>query len=124
MTMADMNGKSPAVMANDIIKAATEDKSVDISGTTYQKLEKIVRYDNRDKIQGKGETWFVKNQTRLTEESLDTLISNREKALTKYLDKKDNDDKRKSFLDLIARGVDYKKAVVDTGYNPDMDTEK
>jgi len=122
--MADMNGKSPAVMANDIIKAAVTDHEVSISGTTFQKLMKIVRYDNRDKIQGKGETWFTKNEDRLTEESLDTLIVNREKALTKYLDKKDNDDKRKSFLELIARGEDYKKACDFTGYNPDLDTEK
>lgn len=122
--MAQMNGKTPEVMANEIINAAVIDKAATISGTSFQKLETITRYDNRDKINAKGENWYTKNSERLITDSLETLITNRAKALKAYVDKKDNDDKRKSFLDLVARGLEYKEAVEKTGYNPDFDTKK
>ena len=118
----EKNGtQTPEQMAKDIVKAATEDKLVEISGTAFQRLDTITRYDNRDKIQGKGENWFIKNHQRLVTDSLDTLIRNRDKALRMYLEKKDNDDRRESFLDLVARGMSYKEACDKTGYNPDLD---
>lgn len=105
MHMATMNGKSPEVMANEIINAAVLDKEVTISGTAHQKLLTVVRYLNRDKIQARSEAWFNSNVDRLTTETVETLVTAREKAIVDYLAKKEQDEKAESFRLLVAKGI-------------------
>lgn len=101
----DNGTKSPKEMAAEIIQAAVEDKLVQVSGTTFQKLETVVRYLNRDKIQARGETWFKKQFDSLCSDAIETLINAREKAITDYLNKKELQEKDESFRELVARGV-------------------
>ena len=103
--MATMNGVTPEVMANDIIKAATENKSVVVSGTSFQKLTTVVRYLNRDKISARSEKWFRESFDRLVTDAVETLITAREKAITDYMAKKELDDRNKAFAELCARGT-------------------
>jgi hypothetical protein len=101
-----MNGVTPEQMAKDIVKAAVEDKMVLISGTTFQKLETVVRYLNRDKISARGDTWFRKNFDSLTSDAVETLINAREKAITDYQNKKELADKNEAVNELVARGIE------------------
>lgn len=103
--MALLNGTTPEQQAKEIVNAATEEKLIAVAGTTFQKLETVVRYLNRDKIMGKGNAWFTKNFDYLVSEAMDTLITAREKAITDYLKKKEQSDKDKSFREFVARGM-------------------
>jgi len=97
--------KTPKEQAAEIIKDAFEDKLVSIGGTTFQKLTTVVRYLNRDKLQARGETWFTKNFDSLCSDALDDLIKAREKAITSYLAKKEEDEKNEAFKELVAKGM-------------------
>jgi rRNA processing protein Krr1/Pno1 len=109
-TMALLEGKTPEQLAHDIVEEAVESVMHEISGTANQKLETVVRYLNRDKIQARGETWFNKNHDSLVSSALETLIEAREKAIVDYLDKKEQQSKDELFRDLIARGVKIEEA--------------
>src|ERR1700739_3719118 len=108
--MALLNGQTAEEMAAEIINEAVEDKLVSISGTAFQKLETVVRYLNRDKIQARGQAWFDKNVDMLTTDALETLINAREKAITHYLAKKELNDKDEAFRALVARGINVQEA--------------
>ena len=108
--MALLNGKTAEELASEIVNDAVEDKLVSISGTAFQKLETIVRYLNRDKIQARGQAWFDKNVDMLTTDAMETLINAREKAIVDYLAKKELNDKDEAFRTLVARGVSVKEA--------------
>lgn len=103
--MAQLNGKSPEVMANEIINAAVESLEIELPGTSKPQVETIVRYLNRDKISARGETWFNKNYPTLVTDAVTELVKARCKAITDYLAKKEQDDKSKSFRELVARGT-------------------
>jgi hypothetical protein len=113
----------PKVMANEIINAAVGDVTVEINGVVAQRLEVVIRYLNRDKISARGERWFTKNHDSLMTDAVEELINARSKAITKYQDKKENDGKRELFLVLLTKGISFKDAVQQSGYNPDMDNE-
>jgi hypothetical protein len=121
--MATMNGVTPEQMAKDIV-TELEDKLVSVSGLTFQKLTAITRYLNRDKISGRSEAWFTKNFDSLVTDAITEIVEARHKQLVKYLASKENADKRGAFVELLARGVAFKDAVKQTGYNPDLDTDK
>ncbi len=105
-TMVTDNGaKTPEQMAKDIVKAAVDNKLLEVSGTTFQKLETVVRYLNRDKIQGRSEAWFKKEFESLCSQTVELLISTREEQIVKYLAKKEQDEKSEAFRMLIARGL-------------------
>lgn len=106
----ESQNKTPEQQAKEIINAAIESKLVEISGTCNQKLETVVRYLNRDKIQARGETWFNKNHDALVSDAVETLINAREKAITDYLNKKEQESKDELFRNLVARGVDIPTA--------------
>ena len=108
--MALLNGKTAEELASEIVNDAVEDKLVSISGTAFQKLETIVRYLNRDKIQARGQAWFDKNVDMLTTDAMETLINAREKAIVDYLAKKELNDKDEAFRTLVARGVNVQEA--------------
>ena len=108
--MALLEGKTAETIAKEIINDAVEDKLVSISGTAFQKLETVVRYLNRDKIQARGENWFNKNEEMLTTDALETLINAREKAIVDYLAKKELNDKDEAFRTLVARGINVQEA--------------
>jgi aromatic ring-opening dioxygenase catalytic subunit (LigB family) len=101
----DNGAKKPTELAKEIINAAIEDKMVVISGTAFQKLETVVRYLNRDKLQARSEAWFVSNFDRLCTETMETLVNAREKAIVDYLAKKEADEKAESFRLLVAKGI-------------------
>lgn len=122
-TNTEVGGKTAEELLKEA-KAELEDKMVEISGLSFQKLTTITRYLNRDKISGRSEAWFTKNFDSLTTESLTEIITARYKALTKQLAAKENADKRGAFVELLSRGVAFKEAVSQSGYNPDLDTEK
>lgn len=103
--MATMNGLTPQQMAKDIINGAVESKMIEISGTSFQKLETVVRYLNRDKISARGDNWFKKNFDSLTSDAVETLVTAREKAITDYQNKKELQDKDELFRTLMSRGV-------------------
>ena len=108
--MALLEGKTAEAIAKEIIESAVEDKEVVISGTAFQKLETVVRYLNRDKIQARGQAWFDKNVDMLTTDAMETLINAREKAIVDYLAKKELNDKDEAFRTLVARGVNVQEA--------------
>lgn len=111
--MALLEGKTPEVMASEIINAAVADAVISISGTSAQKLATVVRYLNRDKISARGENWFRKNEDSLTSDAVETLVSAREKAITDYQNKKETQAKDELFRTLRARGVDLATAEKD-----------
>lgn len=108
--MALLDGKTAETIAKEIINDAVEDKLVSISGTAFQKLETVVRYLNRDKIQARGVVWFERNVESLTTDALETLINAREKAIVDYLAKKELNDKDEAFRTLVARGINVQEA--------------
>ena len=103
-------GQTPEDKANEIINDAVEDKLVMVSGTAYQKLETVVRYLNRDKIQARSESWFKSNHDALFTDAVETLIAAREKSITDYLKKKEQSDLDEAFRQLIARGISVQDA--------------
>ncbi|SRR5258708_6816271 len=103
--MALLEGKTPEVMAKEIVNAVVEDKMVLISGTSFQKLTTIVRYLNRDKIQARSEAWLAKNFDGLVTDAVEELVKAREKAITDYLKKKEQSDKDEAFRELVAKGI-------------------
>jgi hypothetical protein len=105
-----LEGKTPEQIAKEIVSEAVESAMLEISGTANQKLEVVVRYLNRDKIQARGENWFTKNFDALRSNAVETLIESREKAITDYLDKKEQAAKDDLFRSLIARGVKVEEA--------------
>lgn len=108
--MALLEGKTPEQLAKEIVNDAVESVMLEISGIANQKLETVVRYLNKDKIQARGENWFNKNHEALISSAMETLIEAREKAITNYLDKKEQQAKDELFRDLIARGVKVEDA--------------
>ena len=107
--MATMNGKTPEVMANEII-GDLNDRELSVSGTSFQKLATVVRYLNRDKIAARGEVWFRKNETNLITDAMETLINAREKAIVDYQAKKELADKNQALNKLVARGIKVEDA--------------
>lgn len=103
--MALRNGQTPEEIAKEVIDDATKSRLVEIQGTTFQKLETVVRYLTRDKIQARGENWFVKNHDALLTDTLDILIGSREKAIVDYLAKKEQNEKDEAFRELISKGI-------------------
>lgn len=101
----ESQNKTPEQIAKEIIESATTDILIEISGTAAQKLETVVRYLNRDKIQARGENWFKKNHDLLVTDAVEELVKAREKAITDYLKKKEQSDKDEAFRDLVARGI-------------------
>jgi hypothetical protein len=111
--MALLNGKTPEQMAAEVVEDAVESKMVEISGTSFQKLETVVRYLNREKIAARGDNWLKKNFDSLVSDSVETLIGAREKAINDYINKKDRADKDDTFRTLMARGTPIEIAYKD-----------
>ena len=112
--MATLNGLTPEQLAHNIVSQATESKMIEISGTSFQKLETVVRYLNRDKISARGDGWFKRQFDTLVSDAVESLVTAREKAIVDYQNKKELQDKDELFRTLIARGndiaVSYKDA--------------
>lgn len=111
--MATMNGVTPQQMAKEIIEDATESKMIEISGTSFQRLETVVRYLNREKIAARGDNWFKKNFESLVTDAVETLVQAREKAITDYMNKKELQDKDELFRALLSRGTAIEVAYKD-----------
>lgn len=111
--MATLNGITPEQMAREIVNNAVESKMIEISGTSFQKLETVVRYLNRDKISARGEGWFKKHFDSLTSDAVETLVTAREKAIVDYQNKKELQDKDELFRTLLARGTAIEVAYKD-----------
>lgn len=104
--VVDNNGaRKPEAIAKEIMKEVVESLLIELPGTSKSSVETIVRYLNRDKISARGETWFTKNYPTLVTDAVTELVKARCKAITDYLAKKEQDDKSKSFRELVARGT-------------------
>lgn len=99
--------KTPEQLAAE---ALLKDQLVTVSGTAYQKLETIVRYLNRNKIQARGENWFNKNADILFQDGMEKLIEAREKAIVDQLKKQEQAEKDEAFRGLVARGITITEA--------------
>jgi len=100
-------------IAKDIVNAANESKMIEISGTSFQRLETVVRYLNREKIAARGDNWFKKNFDSLVTDSIETLITAREKAINDYMDKKELAAKDELFRVLMSKGTAIEVAYKD-----------
>lgn len=127
-TLQTENGpKTPEQMAKDIIDAANESKMVEISGTCFQRLETVVRYLNREKIAARGDNWFKKNYDSLVTDTVETLVTAREKAINDYMDKKEQSAKDDLFRLLMAKGTAIEVAYKDAygvAYAPKVEEKK
>lgn len=104
--VTDANGaRKPEDIAKEIIKDAVESLMIELPGTSKLHVETVVRYLNRDKISARGDNWFKKNYDSLVTDCITELVKARCKAINDYLLKKEQDDKSKSFRELIARGT-------------------
>jgi len=109
--VSNENGaRKPETIAAEIMKEMETSLMIELPGTSKPRVETIVRYLNRDKISARGETWFKKNYDSLVTDCLTELVKAREKAITDYLKKKEENDKGESFRQLIARGVQIPEA--------------
>jgi hypothetical protein len=113
LTQENGDVKTPDQLAKEIVNSAIESKMIEISGTSFQRLETITRYLNRDKISARGENWFKKNFDSLVTDAVETLVIAREKAINDYMDKKELQAKDELFRTLLARGTAIEVAYKD-----------
>ena len=102
--------QTPEELAHEIMTDAVKSEVVEITGTSFQKLEKITKYANRDLIQMRGENYYKKNSDLFRREVLQKLIEDKADAISNYLDKKEQDAKQKLFLKLVASGMSKEEA--------------
>lgn len=95
---------TPEQIAAAVIADLNTSVMVEINGGVKGQLETVVRYLNKDKIMARGEGWFTKNYNNLSTDAVESLIKTRCKGITDYLAKKEQEDKDKSFRELIAKG--------------------
>lgn len=104
--VSNENGaRKPEDITKEIMKELETPIMIELPGTNKPSVETIVRYLNRDKISARGENWFKKNYVALVADAVTELVKARCKAITDYLAKKEQDDKSKSFRELVARGT-------------------
>lgn len=109
--------KTAEEITKEIMTKVTEDVLITISGTVNENLEALAKYDNRDTIQIRGEKFFEKQKEHLMREVIEKLITDKFKAVKKYLDKKENDAKMQYFLLLRSKGVSLEEAEKMSGIN-------
>lgn len=100
-----VGGKTAQELTKEVM-AAVEDQAVIITASTFSKLDTVTRYLNRERISAKGEGWFKRNYDNLVADTVEVLITGREKQILSYLDKKELQDKDESFRELLARGTE------------------
>jgi len=106
------NDNNKVLTPEEIAKNAVADKKFDtkMDSSAYDELIKITRYNNRDTINVRGEKYWEKNKMDLINDSLVKLITDRSKALTKYIDKKEQDASMEYFRLLRSKGVSIEDA--------------
>src|ERR1700675_4130710 len=62
--MAELNGKTPAVIAKEIVNDAVTPATLIIDGVCSQHLDTLARKENKDAIEARGENFWVKNRDR------------------------------------------------------------
>ncbi len=115
--MALLNGQTPEEIASEAIEQVTEDVLVTINGTFNQKLESLTRYQNRDIIQMRSEKWYESHKDELKQNVIEKLITDKFKAVTDYMTKKENDAKMTYFLMLRSKGISLEEAEKLSGIN-------
>lgn len=100
--------QTPEELSKDIVTDKKFPATMDTSA--YDELIKITRYNNRDTINVRGEKYWEKNKLELINDSLVKLITDRSKALTKYIDKKEQDASMEYFRLLRSKGVSIEDA--------------
>lgn len=108
--MATLNGQTPQEMAKDIVNKAIEKVLVEIDGVTSQHLDVMVRKDNKDSLEARGEKFWIKNREHLREEYLCKLINNTHKQFVKYIEKRELDMSVKYYQSLIKGGMSANEA--------------
>lgn len=117
----------PKAIAAAIVNDAVESKMIEISGTCFQRLETVTRYLNREKIAARGDNWFKKNFDSLVTDTVETLVTAREKAINDYMDKKELGAKDELFRLLMSKGTAIEVAYKDAygvAYAPKVEEKK
>jgi hypothetical protein len=105
MAQALADGKTAEVIAKEIMKDATENKLIEISAQTYQRLEKLARYQNRTTIFNRGERAWKENGEAWTLKALDIVVESRYDQLEKQMTKAEKDAANEYFQLLVSRGM-------------------
>src|SRR5260221_12134546 len=103
--MATLEGKTAEVIAREVIKDAVDNKLVEVSAQTYQRLEKIARYQNRTTIFNRGERAWKENSEAWTLKALETITESRFEQLEKQIPKAEKDAANEDFQLLVSRGM-------------------
>lgn len=103
--MAELDGKTPQVIAKDIVKAAFESTMVELSGVRGQELDKIIRYKHSRELYSKGEKHYEKMRDQWRSEFVERVIESTFTQQEKVIAKADLDAKVTYFNLLVSRGT-------------------
>lgn len=108
--MALLEGKTAEVIAEEIMKDATEDVVMEFSSTTYQQITKLARYINRTTIFNRGERAWKENQDAWLRQALEQVVDARHTQLQKQMEKSEKDAANEYFQLLVSRGTPVPEA--------------
>lgn len=108
--MALLNGQTPAEISKEIVKEAVTPVLHELDGVTTQHLDVLVRKDNRDVLESRGEKYWINNRDRLRQAYLTKTINGLHKQFVKYVDKRNEDMNVKYYKALIADGMQANEA--------------
>lgn len=108
--MATLEGKTAEVIAKEIVKDAVDNKLMEVSAQTYQRLEKIARYQNRTTIFNRGERAWKENGEVWTVKALEYIVESRFDQLEKQMAKAEKDAANEYFQLLVSRGMPVNEA--------------
>lgn len=108
--MALLEGKTAEQIAADVVKDAVENKLMEISAQTHQRLEKIARYQNRTTIFNRGERAWKENGEVWTVKALEYIVESRFDQLQKQMEKAEKDAANEYFQLLVSRGMPVAEA--------------
>src|SRR5271155_162266 len=108
--MAELNGKTPAVLAKEIVTEAITPQLVEVDGVCSQNLDVLVRKEHRDEIDTRGERFWAKNRERFRNEFLVTMINKQHKQLLKYLSARERTMAQTYYDSLIKSGMSPNEA--------------
>ena len=106
--MALLNGQTPKEIAEDIVNP--ESQMLELDGYVFENLVKITKYNHKDELAVKSEFYWNKEKDNLIADTLKKLINDKEKTLTKYMDKRQVEKNMEYFRLLRAKGVTIDEA--------------
>lgn len=108
---------TPEEIAAKIIEEMKKTFLVEIDYKTNENLLSLAKYNNRDKIQMRGETYFNKSKDFLMREVIEKLINDKHETIVKYLRDKEKKGRMEYFLLLRSKGMSIEDAEKAAGLN-------